>query len=85
MKFDSEGNLVWNKMYGRQSNDRGNDILVTENNIFIVGKTNSFGGTGDDILIAKTDLEGNGLNESCNFLKPINANSKIVFLHLKVR
>ena len=76
LKFDSEGNLVWNKMYGRQSNDRGNDILVTENNIFIVGKTNSFGGTGDDILIAKTDLEGNGLNESCNFLKPINANSK---------
>ena len=70
LKFDTNGNLIWSKKYGRQNNDRGNDIIVTPTNIFVTGLTESPGFDENDILITKTDVDGNGLEENCNILMP---------------
>ena len=76
IKVDKNGNLIWSKRYGKQNYVRGNDILITPANIFVVGETNGFGAGNDDILIVKTDLDGNGLNEMCDILSPVNVNVK---------
>ncbi|MBK8628520.1 MAG: hypothetical protein IPN86_24105 [Saprospiraceae bacterium] len=76
LKFDVDGNLLWTKRYGRQSFDRGNDLIITTDNIFVVGETKGAGFGGDEILIIKSDLEGNGFNEGCNILTPVIATTK---------
>ncbi len=76
IKVDKNGNLIWSKRYGKQKFVKGNDILITSSNVFVVGETNGFGAGNDDILIVKTDLEGNGLNEMCDILLPVNVTVK---------
>ncbi|MGO3261239.1 MAG: T9SS type A sorting domain-containing protein [Mesonia sp.] len=40
-KFDSEGNLVWATFFGGEGGDWATDIVWDNNNIYIVGSTNS--------------------------------------------
>lgn len=40
-KFDSEGNLVWATFFGGEGGDWATDIVWHDNNIYIVGTTNS--------------------------------------------
>ena len=57
-KLDSNGNVVWEKTYGGQSNDTGASIVKTSDGYIIVGSTTSYG-TDSDIYVIKVDNNGN--------------------------
>lgn len=60
MKIDSEGNIVWQKVYGGSYPDSGISIQMTsDGNLIISGATYSFGAGNIDIWVLKTDIDGN--------------------------
>lgn len=65
LKFDSNANLEWNKTYGGSGDDRGNDIIQTQDGGFaILGYSDSTNGDislnngGRDIWLAKLNASG---------------------------
>ncbi|HIC92330.1 MAG TPA: hypothetical protein EYP21_09795 [Syntrophaceae bacterium] len=59
LKYDSEGNLIWEKTWGGSKNEAGRDIFISDNCLYVVGNTKSFGVGEHDALILKIDLSGN--------------------------
>lgn len=61
VKFDINGNEVWNKTFGGSNYDRANAVNSTfDNGYIIVGNSRSYNtGDFDDILLIKTDSNGN--------------------------
>ena len=57
--IDFDGNEVWRKTYGGDGHDFGNSIVTTDGNIYFCGSTQSEGNGSFDILLQKTDSEGN--------------------------
>ena len=50
----------WNLTWGWSGYDWGDDVVIdSNNNIYLIGTTDSFGAGGDDIYIAKFDTSGN--------------------------
>jgi len=59
LKLDSTGNLIWNKSYGGNYDDKAYSIQQTlDGGYIIAGTTNSFGAGGTNILILKLDANG---------------------------
>jgi hypothetical protein len=60
IKTDANGNRIWAKTYGGTENDRAYAVQQTSDGGYIVaGSTRSFGGGRDDIILIKTDANGN--------------------------
>ncbi len=60
LKYDSAGNLLWNRTWGGSSDDRGYGIVLDDSgNLFITGITESFGAGGSDVILLKYDSAGN--------------------------
>jgi len=61
VKFDENGNFIWQKTFGGKEFDAGLDIIEIENkNLLIYGITKSFGETGaEDLMFLKIDKDGN--------------------------
>ncbi len=66
LKFDAENNLQWDKTYGGSGDDRGNSIIQTQDNGYVIigftqssdqDVTNNAG--AQDYWIAKLDVSGN--------------------------
>jgi hypothetical protein len=63
-KIDQEGNEKWIKAYGEKNHEVGYDIIELENGGFlIVGYREFYEQAGKDILIIKTDNDGNKIWE----------------------
>lgn len=59
-KIDSDGNEIWNNVFGGEYLDYGNDVIQTEDGGYlIVGISESFGVGKWDGWILKTDSDGN--------------------------
>jgi len=59
-KLNDEGDIVWSKTFGGVHNEYAYSVCKTSgNNYFITGFTNSTGSGGRDIILIKTDAEGN--------------------------
>ena len=58
-KNDTDGNEIWFKQFGGKSYDKANSILETKDGYLIIGSTSSFGNGNYDILVIKTDKDGN--------------------------
>jgi hypothetical protein len=59
IKTDAEGNIIWEKTYGREGDDRFHSVIQTTDGGFIMtGYTDSFGYGGKDMWIIKTDENG---------------------------
>lgn len=60
VKYDIQGNLIWNRTWGSTTeNDYGSDLFVDEQgNIFIAGFTSGFGVVGQDFLFLKLNSTG---------------------------
>lgn len=59
IKWDSDGNQIWNVTWGGIENDVCNAIWGNDTNIYTSGSTSSFTEGGDDLLIIKWDIDGN--------------------------
>jgi len=60
IKTDSEGNLLWNRTYGGEHIDQGNDVHQTSDGGFIItGESNSHSGSYYGAFLLKTDSLGN--------------------------
>jgi len=58
VKTDSEGERIWEKTFGKDGDERGNFVLEVDGGYAIIGVTESEGSGGRDLLIVKTDSEG---------------------------
>jgi ABC-type cobalt transport system substrate-binding protein len=64
-KFDSVGNIAWQKVYGGSADDGARSICLTADGGYAVaGYTESYGSGGTDFFVLKLDSSGNILN--CN-------------------
>jgi predicted RNA binding protein with dsRBD fold (UPF0201 family) len=60
LKYDSSGNLLWNKTWGGSFDDRGYGIALDgSGNLFITGYTKSYGAGYYDAFLLKYDSDGN--------------------------
>lgn len=60
VKFDSDGNQIWNHTWGGTNNDYGWAVAVDiNNNIYLTGFTYSFGIVSGDAFLVKYDSAGN--------------------------
>ena len=56
-KLNINGNLLWTKVYGGTSDDRGNAVLkANDSSVYIVGVSESYGIGGKDAWLIKPDL-----------------------------
>lgn len=59
IKVDECGDTLWTQTYGGSGDDRGRDLIVHEDDIYLLGTTESFGAQDRDIILIKTDSNGN--------------------------
>ncbi len=71
IKTDANGNLIWAKTYGGISDDMAPSVQHTSDGGYIVGGfTGSFGAGSADILLIKTDANGN--IGSCSIVRSVS-------------
>lgn len=59
-KYDTTGNLLWSKMWGGAGGDYSRTLAIGENHdVFVGGKTDSYGNGMNDVLLLKYDPDGN--------------------------
>ncbi|MFA5793473.1 MAG: SBBP repeat-containing protein [Candidatus Brocadiia bacterium] len=59
LKYSPEGKLLWQKTIGGESPDQFNAIAVDkQDNIYVAGRTKSFGAGSDDAFIARLNADG---------------------------
>jgi len=60
VKYDMDGNQIWNRTWGGANLDSGEGIDVdSTGNIYVAGYTESFGGSDSDMVLIKYDIDGN--------------------------
>lgn len=59
LKIDMEGNEIWEKTYGGDSNEEAKDIAATPEGFAIIGNTESYGKGRWDMFLVRIDHEGN--------------------------
>jgi len=61
-KIDTEGNLIWQQSYGEFNHEVGYGVVeLKDGGFLIVGYKEFYGAAGKDILVIKTDSDGNAL------------------------
>jgi len=58
-KFTSDGNFLWNKIWGGAGVDTSNSLIRVNDGFVAAGLTQSFGQGSDDTAIVKYDSDGN--------------------------
>ena len=59
MKFDEDGNSIWNKTFGEYDDDSLMDVAPTaDGGIVAVGKTRSYGSEQEDLTVMKLSSDG---------------------------
>jgi gliding motility-associated-like protein len=76
LKTDKLGNAVWAKSYTGGGDEfiggRGTDGLIEKDSfIYVMAGTNSFGNGDEDMLLIKTDWDGN-IDDNCIFVEDLN-------------
>ncbi|MDI6839472.1 MAG: T9SS type A sorting domain-containing protein [bacterium] len=60
IKTNSDGDTIWTRTYGGSGSDRGYSVKQTSDGGYIIaGATNSYGASGYNVYLIKTDSDGN--------------------------
>ena len=60
IKYDADGNVIWNRTLGGNESDYGYDITTdSAGQVYITGKTESFGSGSSNVWTIKYDTDGN--------------------------
>ncbi|MHA1368649.1 MAG: binary toxin-like calcium binding domain-containing protein [Promethearchaeota archaeon] len=59
VKWDADGNQIWNRAWGGSSSDIGYSIWINGTSIYTCGHTLSYGAGNADLLLVKWDSDGN--------------------------
>lgn len=60
LRIGKNGNSIWSKTYGGDKDDICNKVIKTgDNELLLVGSTESFGHGQKDVMLVKADLNGN--------------------------
>ncbi len=59
--LNQNGTVIREKTYGGNLSDGGMDILTVNNNLVVLGYTNSYGAGGQDYLLLKVNSQGDSL------------------------
>ncbi|MHA1369359.1 MAG: hypothetical protein ACTSRA_06555, partial [Promethearchaeota archaeon] len=59
VKWDSDGNQVWNRTWGGSDWDEGNSVWGDGSYLYTCGGTYSFGAGDSDLVLVKWDTDGN--------------------------
>ncbi|HPJ30346.1 MAG TPA: hypothetical protein PLZ42_03035 [Methanothrix sp.] len=57
-RVDPDGNRIWEKTFGGEGDERGNQVLDAGDGYLLVGVSDPAGSANRDLLLVKTDLEG---------------------------
>ncbi|MDF0589818.1 hypothetical protein [Candidatus Methanocrinis natronophilus] len=63
VKTDLQGERIWEKTFGKGSDERGNSIIDLGDGLLVVGVTEDLASGGRDLFLVKTDYEGEKLWE----------------------
>ena len=58
MKTDGVGTFQWHKQYGGSGTEFGTALVIVSDGIVIAGRSNSFSSGDQDVLLVKTDFNG---------------------------
>lgn len=59
LKYDPDGELLWQRVWGEEGKDKCFDVAVAPSgNIYLTGYTTSFEAAGNDVLLLKYDPSG---------------------------
>ncbi|MBN1217097.1 MAG: SBBP repeat-containing protein [Candidatus Lokiarchaeota archaeon] len=59
LKYNSKGEFIWEFIWSGDNNDEGNSVAIdSNNNIYVVGSTNSYGLISTEICLLKINPEG---------------------------
>ena len=59
LKLDNQGQIVWQKTYGGNEDDRFEDVIETaDHHYLVVGETKSFGPGDNDLWVLKLNSDG---------------------------
>ncbi|HOJ93459.1 MAG TPA: hypothetical protein PKW23_07370 [Dictyoglomaceae bacterium] len=79
LKVDDDGEIIWEKAFGREGSDYGYDIVeAPDGSILAVGTSNSFS-EDQDVYIVKIDKEGNPLWEKIFGCKNFDFAYSVIF------
>ncbi|MHA1699914.1 MAG: binary toxin-like calcium binding domain-containing protein [Promethearchaeota archaeon] len=59
IKWDSDGNQLWNRIWGGSDGDCGYAVWIEGNYIYTCGWTDSYGAGDTDLFLVKWDADGN--------------------------
>ncbi len=71
IKYDTEGNLIWNRTWSTPEDDSAREVIVYDGYIYVTGGTyDYYPGTAGNLVLLKYDPQGNLIwdfiwNESC--------------------
>lgn len=65
--LDADYQLLWAKVYGGSGDESITDLQVVGNHLYLAGTTNTSGMGGTDVMLIKTDLNGNVAGSSACF------------------
>jgi hypothetical protein len=60
-QLDFDGHLLWEKKYGGEGHDWIEQAVIAEGGVYAIGSTQSIGNGSFDMLLLKTDLNGDSL------------------------
>jgi len=61
MKWDTDGNVLWNRTWGGSGPDTGKSMYGDGTYLYTLGTTDSFGAGGFDFALVQWDTDGNAL------------------------
>lgn len=59
MAIDRQGTVLWAKLYGGSGNENFTDLQIVSDGFYLTGKTNTSIQGGYDVMLLKTDFNGN--------------------------